>query len=879
MNNRVTVSSIESHTNIPKSNSNSGGSDLWESVRRIIELQNKAPDLKPFPRNQSIPMSFNQERLWLLDQLRPNSSAYNIPFAFRIVGDLKVGILEKSLQTLLQQHQVLRTTFKFDSSHKAIQQINSRSDKILQHFDLRSHPAANREAEAIKLTKKEAQAPFDLSQGPLFRAVLLQIGDQDHFLIFNVHHIVFDGWSEGILFRDLSLLYEAFCFGEEPSVSLLPIQYTDFSVWQRQWLQGDFRQALLNYWRKNLGGPLQELGLPVDFHRETDQTRYSADQPFHISKELSSALKKLARQERATLFPTLLAAFKVLLYHYTEQVDLCVCTPTANRNRSELKGLIGYFVNLLILRTDLSGNPSFRQLIHRVKQSASGASAHQDLPAQELANCLEETQAPLSQILFALQNTPQKTLSLSGLDVERLKIANGMADFDLFLSLTEEAGVIHGVLKYNADLFKANTIALLLQRYEQILRAIIDKPDSPIGQLLSLTPPEQQELAAMRNNYGLKTSHSGKVEQQTYLAPRNQLEEKLVAIWQDVLKHQHIGVRDNFFELGGKSLAAVELFNQIERKFDRKIPFSKIFQAPTIEQLAALFSQKESSDQWTSLVAIKPQGAKPPLFCIHSVEPSILHYRNLTTCLDPEQPFYGLQPPALSGEDKGIFDRVEDMATHYINEIRALQPEGPYFLTGHSMGGLIAYEIACQLEAQGQKVAFLGLIDTFAPGYQPRPRFYTPPVFYQLYIHCFNLARVNPRRKLGYILERIKRIIPKFIWEKLDKSTLLINDSLHNELPEIYRNLPIYETIKLAHYEAYNSYSPARSYAGKITLYRAIERPTTIQYYPSLGWDKLIAQEIEIFEVSGHHNSIVHEPHVQVLSKQIQKSVDKSLQL
>ena len=672
MNDQVNYSPINKDTETIKNKSNSGALDLWESVRHIIELQTQAPDLKALPRDKSFPMSFNQERLWLIDQLRPNNSVYNIPFAFRIFGNLKTEILEKSLKVILQRHEILRTNFGSNSSNEAIQNIHNPPNKILQHYNLGSHCTVDLEAEVIKFIQEKAQVPFDLSRDNLFRAMLLQITNQEHILILNVHHIVFDGWSEGILFREISVLYEAFSMGVEPSLNPLPIQYADFSVWQRQWLQGNFRQALIDYWQRNLGGDLQELALPTDRPRPVPQLRGSACETLHISQEITSGLKKLARQEKATLFPTLLAAFKVLLFYYTKQTDIFVCSPTANRNRTELKEIIGYFVNLLVLRTDLSESPSFRQLISRVKQSVLGASTHQDLPAQELANCLAETQAPLSQILFALQNTPQKPLALSGLEVERLELDNGMADFDLFLSLTEEAGSIHGVLKYNTDLFEAKTIVLLLQHYEQILQKVTVKPDLSINQLLSLTALEQQKLAAMRDRNLSATLPKPNIEQQEYLAPRNEIEEKLVAIWQDILHHQQIGITDRFFDLGGKSLAAVQLFIQIEKTFNKKIPFSKIFQAPTIEQLTSLIAQEESSVQWKSLVAIQPEGSKPPLFCIHSVEPSIIHYKNLADCLDRDRPFYGLQPPGLSGENKVIFNRVEEMATHYINEIQSL---------------------------------------------------------------------------------------------------------------------------------------------------------------------------------------------------------------
>jgi acyl carrier protein len=419
-----------------------------------------------------------------------------------------------------------------------------------------------------------------------------------------------------------------------------------------------------------------------------------------LPKELAEALKALSRQEGATLFTTLLTAFKILLHRYTNQDDLFVCTPTANRNRNQTKGLIGYFVNLLVLRTDLSGNPSFRELLSRVRQVASGAYAHQDLPVLQLVNSLNLVQTPLSQVMFVLQNVPKQPLKLPGLTVNSLDIENGTADFDMSLSMVEAAQELTGVLKYNTDLFDDATITGMLDDFQTLLEEIVANPEQPLSSLLP--------LVVSRSLPSAPDQEHREVERE-FVAPRNPLEVQLTEIWQELLGIESIGIKDNFFELGGHSLLAVRLFDRIEKTFNKNIPSATIFQAPTIEQLASILGQEEWSASSSSLVLIQAGGSKPPLFFIHVLGEGLEFCRPLAPHLGSEQPMYGL---AVGIMDEASASKVENVVEHYIKEIRSLQPEGPYFLAGIYCGGRVAYDVAEQLREQGEKVALLALLNT-----------------------------------------------------------------------------------------------------------------------------------------------------------------------
>ncbi|MGF1539073.1 MAG: condensation domain-containing protein, partial [Pleurocapsa sp.] len=455
--------------------------DLWQAIRTVISLQNQAPPLVPVDRDRDLPLSFNQERLWLLEQLSSGSTAYNIPFALRLRGQLNITALEQSFKEILRRHQALRTQFATVDNNPVQIVTETEEDWSLTVKQLPSSLISDEQETAIaQLIQKVAQQPFDLTSEYLLRACLVELEPTEHLLLITVHHIVFDGWSEGIFWRELAALYESFTQGESSSLPELSIQYADFAVWQRQWLQNDFLAALNSYWQTKLGTDLQELALPIDYQPPALATRKSSTYKLTLSPSLTDGLKQLSYQSRATLFATLLTSFKILLRVYSEQDDLFVCSPIASRNRPELKQLMGYLVNLLILRSDLSGNPSFKELLGRVSKTVTGAYAHQDFPLQQLVQDLGLGQRSLSQVMFVLQNNDRTTPTLSGLTVEELEVDNGMADFDLSLSLTESEAQLIGVWKYNSDLFSSSSIATMAEHWQILLEKIVADPTQPI---------------------------------------------------------------------------------------------------------------------------------------------------------------------------------------------------------------------------------------------------------------------------------------------------------------------------------------------------------------------------------------------------------------
>ncbi|HEU4328800.1 MAG TPA: amino acid adenylation domain-containing protein, partial [Roseiflexaceae bacterium] len=455
--------------------------------------------IPPAPRGPDalLPLSFAQQRLWFLDQLEPGSPLYNVPTGVRMRGTLDTAALQRSLDDLVERHESLRTAFA-QVDGQPIQLIAPATSLPIALIDLSDLPAPERETTARSAIVAEAQRPFDLARSPLARATLVRLGQQEHILLLNLHHIVSDGWSMGVLIRELAALYAAHVRGQRAALPPLPVQYADFAVWQRGWFQGSLLEQQLNYWKHKLAGAPAALDLPTDRPRPPVQTFRGATVPFQLPAALSQALAALSRREGATLFMTLLAAFQTLLFRYSGQEDILVGSPIANRTRKEIEGLIGFFVNTLVLRGDLSGNPTFRQLLEQVRETALGAFSHQDLPFEYLVEAVQPerdlSRSPLFQVMLVLQNTPGGALNLPGLTLEALDGEGSTAKFDLLLALVELPGGLAGDLEYNTDLFDRATAERMLAHFQALLEGIVQNPDGRVGDLPLLGAAERARL-------------------------------------------------------------------------------------------------------------------------------------------------------------------------------------------------------------------------------------------------------------------------------------------------------------------------------------------------------------------------------------------------
>ncbi|QKG84494.1 amino acid adenylation domain-containing protein [Kroppenstedtia pulmonis] len=477
-------------------------SRLSEAKQELLERRLRGEVLQPtIPKKQeSSPgvLSYAQERLWFLGQLYPDSVAYHVPFIFSLQGDVQIDLLRQCLDELVNRHESLRTVFTVEAG-KPVQVIMPPFSLSCEVRDLSDLSEAEGKNRAMAIAEKEAKRPFDLTKGPLVRVKLFKLNHRHYLLFFNIHHIIFDGWSIGILARELNMIYESLEKKSKGSpLAELPIQYADYAHWQKEWLEQGEMDLQLKYWEEQLKGDLSPLDLPIDGPRPARQTFRGNVEYFTLSRSLVKQLNRLSQNEGTTLFITLLTGFQALLHRYTGQSDFLVGTPVANRMYSELEGMIGFFANSLVIRTDISGDPNFRDLMLRVKRNVLESFANQDVPFERLVEHLQPERDmsynPLFQVAFAFHNIQMVPDSETGLTMEYWEISNGTAKMDLEVALFEKGEEITGKFEYNSDLFHAETIRRMTRHFLQLLEYAANNPECRIGDMPILTEEEKKQM-------------------------------------------------------------------------------------------------------------------------------------------------------------------------------------------------------------------------------------------------------------------------------------------------------------------------------------------------------------------------------------------------
>ena len=1364
--------------------------NLSPAKRALLELKlrEKAPlvseCISPRENRATAPLSINQESLWFLEQLNPNTSTYNLSDALRLRGYLQIEAVQQAVDIIVARHETLRTTFRTVEGEP--QQFIADTLAINLQIIPLSKPS---EAEVRQILTAQAERPFDLAHGPLVRFTLVKLREDEHVLLAQFHHIISDGWSVGVFWQEFVQVYEAVANGQAVALPSLPLQFGDYTTWLHA-RQIKELGAQLAFWKTQLADAPALLELPTDRPRPALQSFRGAQQIVYFSPQLRDELKAFSQREGVTLFMTLLAAFNALLTRYTGQEDLVVGAPLAGRTRTETESLIGFFVNTLVLRTNVAGDPTVRELLQRVRNTALDAYSHQDTPFEKLVAELRPERSlsynPIFQTAFALQNESTSELKISGLQLSPVKLGSLTAKFDLFLSLCEVPEGLRATVEYSTDLFDATTIERLLQHYQNLLAGIVANPLRRISELPLLSDAERQQLLSEWNNtatdypsdsclhqlfeeqaerspdavavvagevrlsyrelnqranqvahylrtqniqpdtpvaifmdrsllmvigilgilkaggaylpldpsypksrlqfmladaqtpvlltqqrmlstlpetsahvvcldtdwaaiarhsesnpnnvttsehlayviytsgstgqpkgtaivhravnrlvfntnyvqldatdciaqvsnvsfdaatfelwgallhgaklvliqkdialspvefvtqlrrhkvttmfvttalfnalarevpdafstlktvmfggeacdpncvrdvlkngapqrllhvYGptesttfaswhlietvpegattipigrplsnttlyvldrhlnpvpigvhgelyvggaglareywrreeltaerfiqwpvagewwldkAKTDHrppttdhqrlyktgdivrylpdgsiefigrkdqqiklrgfrielgeieaallahpavqecvllvtegkqhdkrliayfvasaattsttnelreflqqrlpdfmlpavfcrldelpltpNGKVDRRNLPAledvqpqfatdsarPTDELELRLAWIWEQVLGVQLIGAHDNFFALGGHSLLAVRLFTAIEKAFGQRLPLATLFQAPTIAELAAVLRQGGWQASWHSLVALRPNGTKPPFFCVHAVGGNVLEYHGLAQHLPADQPFYGLQSLGLDGNSAPLTS-IAEMATAYLAELRQIQPTGPYYLSGRSFGGSVAYEMACQLHAQGETVGLLALLDTYPLGWlkmcAPEEAQRQAKEFFRLRVmhHLNNLRQLNFTDKLRYVWDKAqykKRKYKNLVWKL---RTQLGRTSAHT-LRSALRN------IEELNYCAVKQYVP-QAYPGRVTFFCASEEVSAEENIA--GW-QMLAAAVDVVRIPGDHQTMIQSPHVEQLARQLTECLTRA---
>ena len=584
-------------------------------AKAISELQGpgkeaRAPEHESITRakdSKEAPLSFAQQRIWFLHQLEPGSH-YNDHFDLRIRGRLKVQVLEQAINEIVRRHDTLRSSFS-DNDGEPLQTISKEVAISLPVTDLSELPASKREQEAVRLAVEDCNRPFELERAPLFRCSLVRLAPDDHLLILTFDHIIVDGWSHGVFLTELTKLYESF-LAERPSpLPELPIQYSDFAAWQQRWMKGGAIAGHLQYWKEQLRGAPPLLELPTDRPRPRVQSFRGARVSFNLEKGLVDGLATVGRKENCTLFMVLLAAFQALLARRSGAEDIVIGSPIANRNRHEVEPLIGSFMNTLALRGDSSGNPTFAELLQRVRKTALDAYAHQDLPFEKLVAELQPARnlsySPIFQVMFILQNTPAPTTQADSISFAQQDIDAGSSKLDLTLNLEEIADGCVGWVEYSTDLFDRSTIERLLDEFQSLLESVVENPRRPLSELASERAPGVSER--QNGATGSEPANSDR---------KSSIEKKLASIWSEVLAVQQIDPMDNLFDLGGHSLLITRIISRIRNIFQVDVPIHAFFETPTISAIAALVESQIETGRTKGIAmnqVIRKRGSLQPI--------------------------------------------------------------------------------------------------------------------------------------------------------------------------------------------------------------------------------------------------------------------------
>lgn len=824
--------------------------DLPEHIRSHVASSDAAEDL------YAMPASPVQRRFWLLSQIERDNPSFHMAAAVRISGSINARAMEQSFESVIARHETLRTTFE-EIDKEIVQVISGPKPFRLPVVDLQAVPETEKEPRLHALIHEESSKGFDLTQGPLFRAALFLLSENDSVLLTTVHHILADGWSNRVLQEDLWSAYDQIAQGRQPSFPPLAIQYSDYATWLVDWLDSPEAKEHLEFWSRELEGELPVVNFPTDRQTTPRPASQGAIETLLLPPQLAQSLKDFAQSQSVTLFTVLLTAFGVLLSRSSRQTDLIVGAPVANR-REETEHLIGPFAGPLCLRLDLSGASSLGELLRRVYEVNLNALSHADLPFEVLMDRIKmrtlNGRKPIFQFYFYYQNAFLQPRHIGPLTITPLPTFSLGTPFELQLGMIERGEGIRAQLEYNPGLFNAGTIRQVLTDYQRVLETIVSQPDLALETITVSRTASSTLLpeAAARPESA---------------PPQTETERQLAKIWEELLSTRPVGRNQDYFELGGNSLLAVRLFAEMERVFHIHLPISTLFHAKTVADFAGLLENQETQNSWSSVVPIQPQGSRIPFFCIHGGGGNVLIYRDLSRHLGLDQPVYGIQSQGLDGR-RPLLKTIEEMATLYVEEIRKVQPRGPYYLGGYCLGGTIALEMAQQLRERGEAVALVAFFDTV------------------------NWARLRPRNSLDwwhYHIERILFHFQNFLlldfqgkrrflaekWKVLESRTPIWKGSL---LSTLNRNgedtSQLLARIWYTNDQASVNYRP-KPYFGRISDFRP-KKQYSAYLEPEVNWDGIAMGRVDVTYLPVYPAGMLLEPFVKDLAAGLRMAIERA---
>ena len=824
-----------------------------------------------------MPATPSQLRFWWLHRLRPGNHALNMPLAWTCRGTLDHALATTALAELVRRHESLRTTFEVVDG-KLSQVIHPQSEVPLPVEDLRHLPGNARQQQADVIIQREARIQMDMEKGPLIFARMIWMDAHEHIFLLTIHHSVCDGWSNGVVLRDFAAIYDGLVRGVSPQLPELSIQFGDYAVWLDQWRQGTELAESLEYWRRTLGGEFSPLRIQRDLPGGGAEERGEIE-TLLLSPDRVKRAREFCAARGVTLYMLLLSVYAAMMYRLTGQGDIVIGTPCANR-RTGTEDLIGPFSNPQVIRLRLKKGDSLGTILESVHNWTLGAVAHQDLPFEDLNEdeffSREQNQIPL-QVYFIYQKAFMQAQHTPSMDIVPLRSVSPGTMFDLLLSIVERTEGPRLQLEYNPGFFRVATIQRILRLYLRILESILSDAETPAEEVSAREEGGQSPIATVNGEPGHGTVESAGSQNGNagvslngkdsavakQIMPRDALELQIAGIWETAMGLKNLSIQDSFFDLGGRSLAAMRIIRQINRTYAVDFGLATLFSGNTIERMAELIQKRLSANTSSSIVPMQPKGSAAPLFIIHGAGGNIIRFYQLATLVGTDHPIYGIQAQSLLSGQNGLL-RLEDQAAYYLEEIRKVQPKGPYFLLGYSFGGTTAFEIAHQLRVQGERVEMLGMLDSRQRDYMAlmqkkdsvRTRFDR-----RITRFLGNFMPLSFKQKVDYLRD-------KFFTRSLRRFYMVALALNFRSVPSFLKS-----TEEISWVAAIN-YHP-KPWPGPVTLFRASAQPDPRLPW-DLGWTPLAEGGVEVYELPGDHDLVFREENIRVLAEQLRARLEIS---
>lgn len=774
-------------------------------------------------------LSSTERRYRTLEMMSSGHGAYNMALPYRIRGALQPNTLRDSIHHVVRRHRILHSRYPTTGSGPA--RIQDAPLPDLEEIELRDNPESRQEHMDRILWE-----PFDLETGPLLRFALLREAEQQYTLLLAFHHLVFDGASFRIFCAELAQCYQRLCSGQPIDLPELPVEYSDYAQWEKEWMQGQWLEQKLVFWK----GHLEPLPPALQLGRQPIATRAprrrGARVDFLVSPTVLTAARELARSRAATLHMLMLGVFDILLWQMSGSRDFIVGLPVSNRDHPELEHVVGNFTNTLALRQSLDDQQNFTELLDRVRESCLEGYQHRELPLEQLAAQLNLAQGTrgsnLFSVMFDLQDTSLSAFDLPGLETTALRTEKGDTTLDLSLVLVPEGETVRATLEYDCNRFERDDIEAAASAFKALLATVVASQQQPLCELPPLIAP-----LAMADSDGTTGEAS---EGRAFVPARTNLELHLVKLWEDLLGCEDIGIRDNFFDRGGQSLTALRLTQRVEEMTGQQLSIDFLWlEEPTIERLAERLCAGDTPVDWRRPVSIQPLGDRNPLWVVHTAAGHLYRYYCFARGLHPAQPVYGLNARGVYGNENPRSD-IELIAKDCIESMRSLQPSGPYHIAGECMAGTTAYEMARQLTDQGERVGMVGLLESYARGVPARR---------SLRAFVYELR--------GY--ENLRTVQEAIYHWGLTRLGLAHRRELRK----------ISEAQRWAHW----GYKPG-SYCGRVDIYAAAASQRACGD-ETLCWGQVQGINLQVHSMPGDHATMMEPPHVETVAAAVQSRLDE----